>query len=136
MRWYTPVLVAAISGSLIACTPAQAPPDDTVAPPAATTGNEPGPAADAPAADDAAMPQVVHYDCEGTPVDATFDGRGQANVAMEGATFVMRTEQAASGAKYSDGAGTVLWTRGADSALLQRPDRPDRLCSLAPIAPA
>ena len=37
MRWFTPVFTAAIALSLAACSPAEAPPDDTVTPPSSCT---------------------------------------------------------------------------------------------------
>lgn len=129
MRWYTPVFTVAIGLSLAACSPAEAPPADAAVPP--PTGD-----AEATPPDDAASPQVMHYDCEGTPVDATFDGHGQVSVAVDGAVHVLRTDAAASDAKYIDDAGMVLWTRGGHDALLKRPDHPDRTCSGAPAIPA
>lgn len=136
MRWHSTVLVAAIGFGLIACTPAEAPPDERVPPPSpdGTTAETP-PDPETPSTDAAPMPQVIHYDCEGTPVDASFDGRGQASVSVDGATLVMQTEQAASGARYTDGAGNVLWTRGDMDALLMRPDHPDRSCTGTPASP-
>ncbi|MET0327769.1 MAG: MliC family protein [Luteimonas sp.] len=135
MRWFTPVFTAAIALSLTACSPAEAPPDDTVAPPASGSTEETPPDPETPSTDATAQPQVMHYDCEGTPVDASFDGHGQVSVAVEGATYVLRTEAAASGAKYVDEAGVVLWTRGAHDAILSRPDHPDRTCTGNPAAP-
>lgn len=129
MRWHSPILVAAIGGVLIACAPAEAPPDERTPPPAADAA-DPTPPDTATAA-----PQIIHYDCEGTPVDATFDGGDRATVQVDGMTLAMQTEPAASGAKYVDGAGNVLWTRGATDALLMRPDQPDRSCSGSPAAP-
>lgn len=133
MRWFTPVLTVAIGLSLAACAPADAPPPDDDMTPEDTAVATP-PDSGTPAGDTAPVPQVMHYDCEGTPVDATFDGHGQVSVAVDGATMVLRTEQAASGAKYTDEAGHVLWTRGAHDALLSRPGHPDRSCTGNPAA--
>lgn len=123
MRVFPSILVAAIGCSLIACAPAEAPPDERTPPP--------GDPAEAEVPDAAATvtPRVIHYDCEGTPVDATFDGGERATVQVDGTTLAMQTEPAASGAKYVDGTGNVLWTRGAHDALLMRPDQPDRSCT-------
>ena len=130
MRWHSPILVAAIGCALIACSPADAPPDPPTPPPAADATD-----AAAPDAVPAAAPQIIHYDCEGTPVDATFDGGPQATVHVDGMTLSMQTEPAASGSKYVDGTGNVLWTRGATGALLMRPDQPDHSCTGTPAAP-
>jgi len=136
MRWFTPVLTVAIGLSLAACSPAEAPPDETVAPPnPAGSTDETPPDPETPSTDASPLPQVMHYDCEGTPVDASFDGHGQVSVAVEGSTLVLRTEPAASGAKYVDEAGNVLWTRGESDALLTRPDHPDRICTGTPASP-
>jgi len=135
MRWHSPILVAAIGCALIACSPAEAPPDATAPDPAGSASGETPPDPETPSTDAAPMPQVIHYDCEGTPVDASFDGRNQATVSVDGVTLVMQTEEAASGAKYTDGAGNVLWTRGNSDALLMRPDQPDRSCTGSPAAP-
>jgi len=135
MRWFTPVFTVAIGLSLAACSPAEAPPADAVPPPSTGTTDETPPDPETPSTDAAPLPQVMHYDCEGTPVDATFDGRGQVSVAVDGATYVLRTEEAASGTKYVDEAGVVLWTRGEHDALLTRPDHPDRICTGAPATP-
>ena len=136
MRWFTPVFTAAIALSLAACSPAEAPPDDTVTPPNATgSTDEAPPDPESSGTDGAAAPQVMHYDCEGSPVDASFDGHGQVSVAVDGATMVLRTEEAASGAKYTDEAGNVLWTRGATDAILTRPGHPDRTCTGNPATP-
>lgn len=131
MRWFTPVFTAAIGLSLAACSPADAPSVDDAATPSPTGSTDETPSApETPDADAAPLPQVMHYDCEGTPVDATFDGRGQVSVAVDGAIHVLRTEEeAASGTKYVGEAGVVLWTRGANGALLTRPDHPDRTCT-------
>ncbi|WP_165971115.1 MliC family protein [Luteimonas terrae] len=134
MRWFTPVLATAIALSLAACSPAQAPPDDTVAPPAGGSTAETPPDPETPSTDAAPQPQVMHYDCEGTPVDASFDGHGQVSVAVDGTTMVLRSDEAASGAKYTDEAGNVLWTRGVNDALLTRPDHPDRTCTGNPAS--
>lgn len=130
MRWHLSILVAAVSGALIACSPAEAPPDERTPPPAADAGGS-TPAETATVT----APQVVHYDCEGTPVDASFDGGDRATVRVDGQTLAMQTEPAASGTKYVDGAGNVLWTRGAHDALLMRADQPDRSCTGHPADP-
>lgn len=127
MRVFPSILVAAIGCSLIACAPAEAPPDERTPPP-----GDPAEGAVPEAA--TVAPRVIHYDCEGTPVDATFDGGERATVQVDGMTLAMQTEPAASGAKYIDGTGNVLWTRGAHDALLMRPDQPDRSCTGHPAA--
>lgn len=136
MRWFTPVFTVAIGLSLAACSPADAPPaDDAATPPTTGSTDATPPDPETPSTDAAPLPQVVHYDCEGTPVDASFDGRGQVSVAVDGAQYVLRTEDGASGTKYVDDGGIVLWTRGGHDALLTRPDHPDRTCTGAPAAP-
>lgn len=132
MRWFTPVFTAAFACSLAACAPAEAPPDDTVTPPNADVATS-DTAPDAPAMQDAGQNRVVHYDCEGTPVDATFDGHGQVSVAVDGATMVLRSEDTSSD-RFHDEAGNELWMRGETTALLKRPDRPDRTCEGMPAA--
>ena len=130
MRWFAPGFTVAIGLSLAACSPAEAPTvDNPETPPATETVDATTPDSGSPA------PQVVHYDCEGTPVDATFDGHGQVSVAVDGAHHVLRTEDGPTGTKYMDEAGIVLWTRGGHDALLTRPDHPDRTCTGAPAAP-
>ncbi len=131
MRWTSPVLAAAIGLGVAACSPAGTP--EPVTPEGSTAETPPEP--ETPTTDAAPVPQVIHYDCEGIAVDASFDGRDQAVVSLEGTTYAMRTEAAGSGAKYVDDAGNVFWTRGTNEALLMRPDQPDRSCSGSPAAP-
>ncbi|WP_052772823.1 MliC family protein [Luteimonas sp. FCS-9] len=139
MRHAPPLLIAALGLALAACSPAQAPADETVPPPAADApaGATMPPDPETPTPDAAPIARVVHYDCEGTPVDATFDGRGQASVAIDGANVVLRTESdpAMQGARYADDQGNVLWTRGANDAILLRTDHPDRVCTGTPGTP-
>lgn len=135
MRWYSTVFTFTLGCTMIACSPAEAPPDDRMPPPAGAGATDERPSDPGTRSADAApTPQVIHYDCEGTQVDASFDGRDQASVSVDGVTMTMRTEAAASGAKYSDGEGNVLWTRGATDALLMRPDHPDRTCTGTPVS--
>lgn len=131
MRWFAPVFTAAIGLSLAACSPAEAPTVDNAATPP-PTDSPASPEAAVPEADPSAGTMVIHYDCEGTPVDATFDGLGQVSVSIQGAHHVLRTEDGAAGTKYVDETGVVLWQRGGTGALLTRPDRPDRICTGAP----
>lgn len=134
MRVLCPVLTASLVIALAACSPSpDAPiaPDTADAPDAADT---PGPASGMSSGGTASAPRIVHYDCEGTPVDASFDGHGQVSVAVEGSNVVLRTEDGAQGSKYIDDSGHVLWIRGAHT-LLTRPDRPDRICTGNEVSP-
>lgn len=135
MRVLSPLLVASIGLSLAACSPAPA--DDTSAAPAPPDAEAmTGPASAAPSTNAASPPRIMHYDCEGTPVDASFDGRGQVSVAIDGETFLLRTEDGAEGERFVDEAGHVLWMRAAGNVLLMRPGRPDRICTGNEAMPA
>ncbi|WP_337245569.1 MliC family protein [Luteimonas sp. gir] len=139
MRHAPPLLIAVLGFALAGCSPAQAPADDTVPPPStdASSAAMTPPDPETPSTDAAPIARVVHYDCEGTQVDATFDGRGQASVAIDGGHVVLRTESdpAMQGARYADDQGTVLWTRGANDAILLRSGHPDRVCTGTPGTP-
>ncbi|MCD9026670.1 MliC family protein [Luteimonas sp. BDR2-5] len=124
MRHAPFLTAAAICTLLVACSQAEAPPDTTVPPPAAADADaatEP----ETPSTD--AAPAVSMYDCEGTRITATFDGDA-ASVSVDGQVLALYSEPAASGAKYADEAGNVLWTRGPNDALLTVVGQPDRAC--------
>lgn len=128
MRVLCPVLTASLVIALAGCSPS---PDDAIAPDnadATDAADISGTASGMVAGDTPAAPRIVHYECEGTPVDASFDGLGQVSVAVDGANFVLRTEDGAQGSKYIDEDAHVLWIRG-EHTLLTRPDRPDRICT-------
>ncbi|MEN4903014.1 MliC family protein [Luteimonas sp. TWI1416] len=135
MRHASPLIIAVLGFAIAGCSPAQAPADDTVPPPSPDATTPPDP--ETPSTDAAPIARVVHYDCEGTPVDATFDGQGQASVAIDGTHVVLRTQSdpAMQGARYADDQGNVLWTRGANDAILLRSDHPDRVCTGTPGTP-
>lgn len=133
MRVLSPLLIASIALTLAACSPAP----DAPAVPDAPVADAPADAAPrTPQTGTAASPRIMHYDCEGTPVDASFDGRGQVSVAVDGTVHVLRTEDGAEDAKYVDDAGHELWIRGEHNALLMRPDHPDRTCTGNEATPA
>ena len=104
--------------------------------PASEPGNVPGTAA----ADTAANPvapatsaptsreQQVTYHCGDQQVQATFRGQDSATVVVGDRSFAMSLQPAASGAKYGDGQGNELWTKGEDEALLQLAGEPARTC--------
>lgn len=133
MRVLSPLLIATFGLSLAACSPSQempAAPDTPAADTAVETDAEPSRSAST------STPRIMHYDCEGTPVDASFDGAGQVSIAVDGANFVLRSEDGPAGMKYVDDAGHELWLRGAHNALLMRPDHPDRTCTGNEAAPS
>lgn len=132
MRVLSPLLIASLGLSLAACSPSQ----DTAAAPDTPAAGEPAdPAPEPSGTSTASSPRIMHYDCEGTPLDASFDGLGQVSIAVDGSTFVLRTEDGAQGTQYTDEAGHELWIRGEYNALLMRPDHPDRTCTGNEAAP-
>lgn len=80
----------------------------------------------------AAMPtgaeRVVHYRCADATVQATFRGADSATVVIDGQTHAMSAVPSASGARYEDTRGTVLWTRGAEEATLSITGQENRNC--------
>ena len=133
MRVLCPVLTASLFLVLAGCSPSQ---DDAAAADTADAGSTTPPASAPPPPETGPSPRIMHYDCEGTLVDASFDGQGQVSIAVDGSTFLLRTEDGAQGTKYVDEAGNQLWTRSQDSALLMRPGHPERTCAGNEAAPA
>lgn len=75
-----------------------------------------------------AAEQETLYRCGDKTVQATFRGDDAATVVIEGRTFAMTGEEAASGARYVDTRGNVLWTKGGDEAVLTLQGEQDRAC--------
>ena len=93
--------VSVLALAVAACSP------ESESPPA------PLPAAPAPAAP--ATPPVS-YACEsGQPINVVYPDTATAQLAYKGQTYVLRTVQAASGARYV-GSGIEWWTANRDSA--------------------
>ena len=107
------VLVVALAA---ACQPQKAP--------GASTGAA---GAQAPAATGAE--QEIQYRCGDQTVQATFRGEDSATVVIDGRTYAMTGESAASGARYVDAVGNVLWTKGTDEAVLTLQGGQNRSCS-------
>ena len=82
----------------------------------------PTPMAEAPAQTAPSAPPVS-YACEsGQPVTVAYPDTATAQLAYKGQTYVLRTVQAASGARYV-GSGIEWWTAtrdGVESAILSR----------------
>ncbi len=72
--------------------------------------------------------QETLYRCGDKTVQATFRGDDSATVVIEGRTFAMTGEEAASGARYVDTRGNVLWTKGSDEAVLTLQGEQNREC--------
>ena len=75
--------------------------------------------------------EIVRYQCGDKAVQATFRGQGSATVVIDGRTHAMTGEQAASGARYVDTRGNVLWTKGGDQAVLALQGEENRQCTAA-----
>lgn len=123
MRVLPNLLVASLGLALSACQPAPTPAASNAGDAAAT----PAPAPVAAAADGAG--NETRYRCGDLDVRATFNGEDAATVMIDGRSFAMSSERAASGAKYADGKGNSFWTRGTDDALLSLKGEADRECS-------
>jgi len=123
MRVLPNLLVASLGLALSACQPAPTPAASNAGDAAAT----PAPAPVAAAADGAG--NETRYRCGDLDVRATFNGEDAATVMIDGRSFAMSSERAASGAKYGDGKGNSFWTRGTDEALLSLKGEADRECS-------
>jgi len=123
MRVLPNLLVASLGLALSACQPAPTPAASNAGDAAAT----PAPAPVAAAADGAG--NETRYRCGHLDVRATFNGEDAATVMIDGRSFAMSSERAASGAKYADGKGNSFWTRGTDDALLSLKGEADRECS-------
>lgn len=119
MRAISSVLAASLGLVLAACQPAQ--------PPAASVS--PGEPAVAPAVPVAASPgSEIAYRCGDLDVHASFKGEDAATVVIGARTLAMTSERTASGAKYGDGQGNSLWTKGSDQGLLTLKGEADRQC--------
>ncbi|RZJ32118.1 MAG: DUF4232 domain-containing protein [Brevundimonas sp.] len=100
--------VSILALAVAACSPeAEQPPAPLPASPAPTTPSAP----------------PVSYACEsGQPINVAYPDTSTAQLAYKGQTYVLRTVQAASGARYV-GSGLEWWTAnrdGAESATLSR----------------
>lgn len=69
------------------------------------------------------------FQCGDVAVQATYRGQDSASVVVEGRTYPMASEPAASGARYGDGQGNVFWTKGTTEGTLQLKGEPDRTCT-------
>jgi membrane-bound inhibitor of C-type lysozyme len=123
MRASPLILSLAIATCLAACQPAQQ--ADSAAPDPVAAGNETPPPAAAPTSDE----RVYAFQCGDLPVQATYRGQDSATVVVGGRTFVMASDTAASGAKFSDGQGNVFWTKGTTEGTLTLKGEPDRSCT-------
>lgn len=72
--------------------------------------------------------QIQRYRCGDVTVQATFRGSDSATVVINGRTHAMRGDAAASGARYVDGRGNVLWTKGNTEAVLTLQGQPNLEC--------
>ena len=72
--------------------------------------------------------QVVEYQCGELEVSAVFRGPDRATVAIGDRKLELELVPAASGAKYADGAGNEIWTKGLDEALLTLAGSPPVAC--------
>lgn len=117
------ILSLAVATGLAACQPAASPDRDATDPVAA--GNEAPPPAAAPTSDE----RLYAFQCEDLAVQATYRGQDSATVVVGGRTFVMASESAGSGAKFSDGQGNTLWTKGTTEGILTLKGEPDRSCT-------
>ena len=111
------ILSAAIATSLAACQPASQEAStgtSEVAPPASTATSD---------------ERTYAFQCGDLAVQATYRGQDSASVVVAGRTFVMSSEPAASGAKYSDGQGNIFWTKGTTEGTLTLAGEPDRSCT-------
>lgn len=123
MRASPLILSLAVATALAACQPAEAPDRDAADPVAA--GTEAPPPAAAPTSDE----RVYAFQCGDLAVQATYRGQDSATVVVGGRTFVMASESAGSGAKFSDGQGNVFWTKGTTEGILTLNGEPDRSCT-------
>lgn len=71
------------------------------------------------------------FRCGDLAVTATYHGQDAATVVIGDRTFAMSAMPAASGARYGDGEGNELWTKGQDEGILILSGEDDRNCSAA-----
>ena len=73
--------------------------------------------------------EAVSYRCGDLTVSAVFRDRDRAELAIGDRKRELVLVPAASGAKYADGAGNVLWTKGLDAATLTLAAAAPRSCT-------
>lgn len=114
------MLSLAIVTGLSACQPAQQDPATAAA------GKQEAP----PSATDATSDErSFAFQCGDLAVHATYRGQDSATVVIGERTYAMAAQQAASGAKYGDGQGNVLWTKGTTEGVLSLKGEADRTCT-------
>ncbi len=123
MRTSPWMLGLAVATVLAACQPAS---DAEGTAPAASSGTtEVTPPAQSSTSDE----RVYAFQCGDLAVQATYRGQDSATIVVGGRTFPMSSEPAASGAKFSDGQGNTLWTKGTTEGTLSLKGEPDRACT-------
>ncbi len=115
------LLSLAIVVALSACQPAAQSDEVT----AAGAGNEAPPAA----ADALSEERSYVFQCGDLQVQATYRGQDSATVVIGDRTFAMSSQPAASGARYGDGQGNELWTKGTTTGTLTLKGEPERSCT-------
>ena len=115
------LLSLAIAAALSACQPAAQSDEATVA----SAGNEAPPAA----ADAVSEERSYVFQCGDLQVQATYRGQDSATVVIGDRTFAMSSQPAASGARYGDGQGNELWTKGTTAGTLALKGETERSCT-------
>lgn len=118
--------LAACSNERVDQTPAQ-----PASPPPATTAMEAPPPTGSLAAREAegTPSSTVRYDCGDRTYTVAYDEDGEtALMQVDGRPLTLRTTPAASGARYADDVGNVLWTKGADEAEITLAGTPAQTC--------
>ncbi|MEN5118302.1 MliC family protein [Luteimonas sp. TWI662] len=72
---------------------------------------------------------TVSYHCGERSYTVAYEDDGDtALMQVDGRTLTLRTTPAASGARYADDAGNVLWTKGSDEADITVDGMPSQIC--------
>lgn len=76
-----------------------------------------------------APPSTISYHCDDRTYTVAYEDDGDtALMQLDGRTLTLRTTPAASGARYADDDGNVLWTKGADEADVTVDGLPAQTC--------
>ncbi|UNK41193.1 MliC family protein [Luteimonas sp. S4-F44] len=99
-------------------------------PPAPATMEAPPPTGSLAAREaESAPPSTVRYRCGDHTYTVAYEDDGDtALMQVDGRTLSLRTTPAASGARYADDAGNVLWTKGSDEADITVDGAPAQAC--------
>ncbi|KLJ01975.1 hypothetical protein WQ56_03740 [Luteimonas sp. FCS-9] len=124
---------ALIALALVACSnerAADAHPNPASPPPTPAAMEAPPPTGSLAAREaEGEQPSTVSYHCGDRTYTVAYEDDGAtALMQVDGRTLTLRTTPAASGARYADDDGNVLWTKGSDEADITVRGAPAQVC--------